>query len=105
MSWVPLSCTLPTEEQPLRIAEFDRLFADALVAVERPALVRARLVLDPGAEPALRELAARERGCCSFFTFTFDHDAAGRLLMDVAVPEARVAVLDALADRAAGACT
>ncbi|MFI1585544.1 hypothetical protein [Embleya sp. NPDC020630] len=105
MAWVPQSCTLPTEEQPLRVAEFDTLFVDALVRVERPARVRARLVLDAAAEPAARELAARETSCCSFFTFTFEHDETGRLLMDVAVLEAHVPVLDALVARAAGART
>ncbi|MCF2533912.1 hypothetical protein [Yinghuangia soli] len=103
MTWVPPSCTLATVEQPLRIAEFDTLFADALIKVERPAPVRARLVLDAAAEPAARDLAERETGCCSFFAFAFDRDAAGRLLMDVSVPEAHIGVLDALVERASGA--
>jgi hypothetical protein len=103
MIWVPQSCTLPTEEQPLRIAEFDALFANALLGVERPASVRARLVLDAAAEPVARELAERETSCCSFFTFAFGQDAAGRLAMDVSVPEEHVGVLEALVDRAAGA--
>jgi len=31
MSWVAVdACTLPTEEQPLRVAEFDALLAGAL---------------------------------------------------------------------------
>jgi len=101
MTWVPQSCTLPTEEQPLRVGEFDRLFTDALVAVERPEPLRARLVLEAAAEPTARDLADRETGCCSFFTFGFAHDAVGRVLMDVAVPAAHIAVLDALAERAA----
>ncbi|WP_436771427.1 hypothetical protein [Yinghuangia sp. YIM S09857] len=103
MTWVPQSCTLPTAEQPLRIAEFDALFAGALRAVERPAPTSVRLVLDRAADAVARELADREAGCCSFFTFVFDHDAAGRLLMDIAVPEAHADVLEALADRARGA--
>lgn len=102
MTWVPQSCTLPTEEQPLRIAEFDTLFADALRLVERPDPTRTRLVLDPAAEPAARSLADRETSCCSFFTFTFDHDESGLLLMDITVPEAQVGVLDAVTERAAG---
>ncbi|WP_245718914.1 hypothetical protein [Micromonospora rhizosphaerae] len=28
--WVPEACTLPTAERPLRVAEFDELFATAL---------------------------------------------------------------------------
>ncbi|MEV4838269.1 hypothetical protein AB0K05_27425 [Nonomuraea sp. NPDC049486] len=35
-AWVPSACTLPTAEQPLRVAEFDALFADAVRAVARP---------------------------------------------------------------------
>ena len=105
MAWVPQSCTLPTEEQPLRIAEFDTLFAEALLDVERPAPVRARLVLDAASEPVARDLAEREASCCSFFTFTFGADEAGRLAMDISVPDEHVGVLDALVDRAAGART
>lgn len=103
MTWVPQSCTLPTEEQPLRIAEFDALFAEALLAVERPTPVQARLVLDAAAEPVARELAERETSCCSIFTFAFGRDGTGRLTMDVAVPDEHVGVLAALVDRAAGA--
>ena len=33
--WVSQSCTLPTAEQPLRIAEFDDLFATGLLGLER----------------------------------------------------------------------
>src|SRR5947209_12417027 len=37
-TWVPVgACTLPTRKQPLRVAEFDALFAAALRSVERPA--------------------------------------------------------------------
>ncbi|NUR24529.1 MAG: hypothetical protein HOV83_01515 [Catenulispora sp.] len=102
MTWVPQSCTLPTEEQPLRVAEFDALFAESLLGVERPAPVRARLVLDAAAEPVARDLAERETGCCSFFTFAFGSDEFGHLAMDVSVPAAHVGVLDALVERAAG---
>lgn len=102
MTWVPPSCTLPAEEQPLRVAEFGRLFTDALVRVERPEPVRARLVLDAAAEPDARELAERETGCCSFFSFGFARDDVGRVLMDIAVPRGYVPVLDALTEHAAG---
>ncbi|MEV6895548.1 hypothetical protein [Kribbella sp. NPDC051137] len=36
-SWVSPSCTLPTVEQPLRVAEFDDLLGTALRGIERPA--------------------------------------------------------------------
>ncbi|MBB6551859.1 hypothetical protein [Nonomuraea rubra] len=37
MTWVgPSACTLPTVEQPLRVAEFDALFAGAVQGVAPP---------------------------------------------------------------------
>jgi hypothetical protein len=100
MTWVPPSCTLPTEEQPLRVAEFDALFAEGLLGVARPEPTRVRLVLEVGIEARARDLAERESGCCSFFTFAFTDGPDARVLMDVSVPAGRVAVLDALLSRA-----
>ncbi|MEU8386341.1 hypothetical protein [Streptosporangium sp. NPDC048865] len=102
--WVPSACTLPTAEQPLRLAEFDALFADAVRAVARPEQTRLRLELVLGPEHAARaaELTARENGCCSFFTFTLTV-AGGHLTLEVAVPAEQAGVLDALQARAATA--
>ncbi|WP_280425544.1 hypothetical protein [Nocardia carnea] len=97
--WVPDSCTLPTVERPIRIAEFDRLFADSAYSARRPDAARLELVLDPGAEPAARELAARESSCCSFFTFDFATTTEG-FVMGVEVPGTYVEVLDAFAAQA-----
>ena len=96
-------CTLPTAERPLRVAEFDELFARSVRSQERAGRVRLRWTLDPVAEAVARDLTARESRCCSFFTFTFRGGAGddGALVVEVEVPEARVAVLDALAERAA----
>ncbi|WP_020385181.1 hypothetical protein [Kribbella catacumbae] len=99
--WVPQACTLPTAEQPLRIAEFDDLFATSLHGLERVASTRLQLRLDARTEATTRDLTARETGCCSFFTFDYAPGAGGELLLDVSVPPAHVAVLDALAVRAA----
>lgn len=96
------ACTLPTAERPLRAAEFDALFAGALRGHERQAPSRLRLVLDAGAEAAARDLTVRETACCSFFTFTFTR-AGGALVLDIEVPAARIAALDALGARAAAA--
>jgi hypothetical protein len=103
--WVPDACTLPTAERPLRVAEFDALFADALFAdalldVDRPEPGRVRLVLNVAVEERARELAQRETACCSFFTFVFHRDEQGRLLMDVGAPAEHSAVVEALAVRA-----
>ncbi|MFI6180429.1 hypothetical protein ACIA8R_33145 [Nonomuraea sp. NPDC051191] len=104
--WAPSACTLPTAEQPLRVAEFDALFADAVQGLTRPESTRLRLdlVFGPGTAARTAELTARENGCCSFFTFTLII-ADGCLTLDVSVPPERVDVLDALQARAGAAAT
>ena len=113
-NWVSVSaCSLPTAEQPLRVAAFDGLFAESLRSVEVPsgAGTRARLVLAGGADlPArVQRLADAETACCSFFTFTLgplDTQPAGAaadetaLALDVEVPTTRTDVLAALVLRA-----
>jgi hypothetical protein len=101
-AWVPEACTLPTVEQPLRVAEFDEVFANAVRDAERVGPSHLRLELDPaaGAAGRIAELAAAETGCCSFFTFTLTV-ANSHLVLDVTVQPAQVGVLDALAARAA----
>ena len=70
-AWIPQACTLPTAERPLRTAEFDELFAGAR-GVSRRDDTTLVLELEPTPEVAARaaDLAMREIGCCSFFTFT-----------------------------------
>ncbi|MFW6723549.1 hypothetical protein ACHZ98_26010 [Streptomyces sp. MAR4 CNY-716] len=119
LAWVPESCTLPTAERPLRVAEWDALFAEVPASVSRPEPLRLRLRLadGPGVAERVRELAERESGCCSFFTFTTDRDGGvgddgdgdggdggdgdrtGSMSLDIAVDPAHAAVLDALAAR------
>lgn len=102
LTWVSQSCTLPTSQRPLRVAEFDELFATALRGVQRRTATSLQLMLDLDAEEQARELTARETECCSFFTFTVGRgDDAVHL--DVEVPPAHAPVLDALAERAATA--
>jgi hypothetical protein len=120
--WVPVeTCTLPTAEQPLRVAEFDTLFAASLRAVEHPAAAatRARLLLagDADLPGRVQRLADAETACCSFFTFTLtplavdssadlsgalsgDVDAAAVVALDVEVSAARADALAALVERA-----
>jgi len=68
---LPTACTLPTAQQPLRRAEFDDLFAGDVLSVSQVSPLQVRLELRPDAEVAARaaSLAAKETGCCSFFTF------------------------------------
>jgi hypothetical protein len=120
--WVPVeTCTLPTAEQPLRVAEFDTLFAASLRAVEHPAAAatRARLLLagDADLPGRVQRLADAETACCSFFTFTLtplavdssadlsgalsgDVDAAAVVALDIEVSAARADALAALVERA-----
>ena len=102
--WVSEACTLPTVERPLRLDEFDHLFATALTAQDRPSTTVLRWTLDPAAERTARDLVEREVGCCSFFTFDFTI-AGPTLQVDVRVPLAQVKVLDALAARASASMT
>ena len=103
-SWVPPSCTLPTTELPLRAAEFDAVFADAVRLVERPSPDRVRLELEPAAEVAARvaDLVVRETACCSFFTFALTA-TAGALHLDITVVPGHIEVLDVLAAQATAA--
>src|SRR5690348_16526591 len=63
------ACTLPTAERPLRLAEFQTLFATALRGQERLSPTHLRWRIDPAAESTARDLTARESECCSFFAF------------------------------------
>ena len=109
LAWVPQSCTLPTEEQPLRIAEWDALFAECKAVPSRPQPLRLHLELaaGPGVEERVRDLAERESGCCSFFAFAVSGgegggNGSGSIGLDISVDPAHEAVLNALAARITG---
>lgn len=101
LDWVPSSCTLPTAERPLRVAEFDDVFR-ASTSVERPSPEHMQLLIaDASRLEEVQDLARREASCCSFFVF----DVAAvdeSVSLDVRVPVEHVDVLDALARRARG---
>lgn len=96
--WVHDSCSLPSFQRPLRVAQFDRLFADSVVRSARISPTRLDLVVDASAESAARDLAAREARCCTFFTFDFAHRGSG-VVMRIGVPTSRTEVLDAVEAR------
>jgi hypothetical protein len=98
---VPAACTLPTAQQPLRLAEFDALFTTAVreVTTLSPTRARMRLSGPPELEATVRDLAARETQCCSFFAFNVFAEG-GALVLDIEVPAAHADVLAALAGRA-----
>ena len=103
-SWAPDRCTLPTVEQPVRLAEFDALFASSLLGVDRVNGRTARLELrrEPAVAARAADLSVRETQCCSFFEFAVSATGGGLTLV-VAVPHGQEAVLAALIDRAVGA--
>jgi hypothetical protein len=107
---VPDACALPTVERPLRLAEFDALFASAVRGVQTisPTHARLRLAGPAGLEATVRDLTAREATCCSFFTFTTTVQPAEQgaedgaeegeaLTLDVEVPPQYADVLASLA--------
>jgi hypothetical protein len=102
-AWAPDACTLPTADRPVRSAEFDAVFGQGLWRVSRLSGTRARWEFAVDADQADRigDLLRRETECCSFFTFTVTRDVPGLAVVDVAVPAAYTAVLDALNQRAA----
>lgn len=96
--FVPDACTLPTTEQPLRTAEFDELFGEAVIGVDHADPGELRLTLRVSEEYAARaaRLAAKETGCCSFFTFTLTI-GADALELGVSTEPGQERVLEALA--------
>ncbi|MCP2341566.1 hypothetical protein [Actinomadura rupiterrae] len=99
--WAPDACRLPTAERPVREAEFDALFAEAVIAVEQVAAgrVRLRLKAEPQVAGRAAELAARETRCCSFFTFVLTA-CGGELALEVSAADQHAPVVAALAERA-----
>jgi hypothetical protein len=93
----PDACTLPMGRRPLRVMEFDELFASVLRKT-RAQPTRLDLVVPPDVEAAAHSLAERESACCSFFTFEFE-PAGGNVVMHIIVPPDQVAALDAIASR------
>jgi hypothetical protein len=95
--WVPAACTLPTVEQPLRVAEFAALIAGSS-AVHRPAPTVLEVELPAAVRGRTEDLAARETACCSFFRFEV-LPRGETVLLRVQVPPEHTAVLDALGNR------
>ncbi|MEV6277989.1 hypothetical protein [Nocardia sp. NPDC051832] len=95
IAWVSEACTLPTAEQPTRVAAFDEFFAEAVREMRQPEHTRLELVVDAAYAARARELAALETACCSFFAFEFGGSGA-ELIMSIEVPAGRAEVLAGL---------
>jgi len=99
---VPDACTLPTAAQPLRQAEFEALFRTALRRQQRLSPTRLQMTLagEERLADTVRDLAARESACCSFFDFTVT-PTANTVVLDIKVPATQSDVLDGLSMLAA----
>lgn len=97
-AWVPDTCTLPTVDRPLRVAEFDAFFATDVTEITRTTSGSWQLAVRPAAAGRAAELAANETSCCSFFTFELTI-TSGAVTLTVSAPD-RHDVLEALAARA-----
>ena len=103
VAWASVeACTLPTVERPLRLAEFDDLFATTLRSIENTAPTLARLLLagDEAVAERTQRLADAESSCCSFFTFGVTPVEPGLVAFDIEVPAAYTDVLAGLVARA-----
>jgi hypothetical protein len=72
-SATPIRCDMTgaPDTGPERLREYQRLFSQALAGREKTAAgIRFRFQAEPGIEAWVRDLAAREKACCAFFTFT-----------------------------------
>jgi hypothetical protein len=88
-SSTPVMCDMTdapdTEEE--RIAEYHRLFVQALIGKDRTTEgIRFRFRAEPGIESWVRDLAARDKACCAFLAYeiTADDD---EVRLDWAVPD------------------
>ncbi len=104
MTEIPAACTLPSAQVPPRIAQFTRLFSKS-IAVDRPTPTRLTVTFHDSAPTAqaARELVAAETVCCSFFSFSLEPAAEGRLHLQIAVPSSHEQVLDEVAHLATSA--
>jgi hypothetical protein len=100
---IEIACSLDGADMANRVAEFEHLFATALVSQRHePGQLRLELAVAVADEAAVRDLFAREAECCQFFTFGIHRDG-DTLVVTMDVPDAAQPVLDefeALAARA-----
>src|SRR3954452_18808931 len=85
----PIACDMTgaPDTAAERVDEYGRLFAAALVGRERTTTgIRFRFRGDPRVEEWVRDLAARERTCCAFFTFAISR-AGDEVHWDASVPD------------------
>ena len=93
------ACTLPTVERPLRLAEFDSVFALATSVEYDGRTARLHLSGLPALREAVVDLTNRESQCCSFFAFTVD-GTESEVDLTIAAPVQHEEIVAALVARA-----
>lgn len=90
----PIVCDMTNAQdtEAERLAEYAQLFARALISRTRTRDgVRFRFRADEGIEAWVRNLAAREKACCAFFTFTVTGNEA-EIVWQASVPDNDIAI-------------
>ena len=98
------ACTLPTAERPLRLAEFEDLFADHLTVTTWVGdRLRLSLSGDAGLREQVADLTARENAVLLVLRLHAVDGSADAVVLEVGVPAQRQEILDALDALAVGA--
>lgn len=85
----PIVCDLTDapDTDAERMAEYQRLFTQALIGRERTAEgIRFRFRAEPGIEAWVADLVAREKACCAFFASAVTTEG-DEVIWDAAVPD------------------
>jgi hypothetical protein len=95
---IPIACTLGPEAVEPRIEQWRDVLARSVIHAERVAADRLACELhgDLADLRALALLAQAEKGCCGFFTFSFEIEVDAVTMM-VSVPDEATAILDQFA--------
>jgi hypothetical protein len=93
----PIACTLGADVMPARLAEWRNLGTHVLDHSDTDDGVALRFD-DTVSAGEIADLAARERKCCAFFSFTIRITGDGTTL-EVGAPDGARSLIDALVDQ------
>jgi hypothetical protein len=93
----PIACTLDASERPQRERDIRGLGRDALLSVDRGALIATlRFRPEPGVRERVEAIAAAEGDCCGFLSFEVA-DAHEAITLTIVAPEGGEPMLEELA--------
>jgi DNA-binding transcriptional MerR regulator len=84
---IPLACTLSSDAQAARLAEWGELLARASRRADADGGADISFPADPDLAGQLAALAAREKDCCAFFAFSLDMTVPGSMILRVRAPQ------------------